>query len=254
MSPRADLMPTASGWRRLSYTSRGGFVDWGHAQPGAVRKLKRLMDGETSDWLSLKKLQVTLSGSPAFVLDFGEEMRKGFLTVGNVAQFVVRRRLDGRAKEAVALAIFQKASLGFEALQASPPFRWVSDKGFSGEDLVSDLIGFYGVYRGFSDERMRRIAGEVTVDESLKVWDDHLPNGIGGLKNYRFAPILFPIDPHFDTSWPAEFSGIRPARPGGDWIAVKDRFIDGILVNRGQPLAALTDGIVMTVPPAVGSR
>lgn len=33
----------------------------------------------------------------------------------------------------------------FESMQASFPFNLVTDSGFSGEDLVSDLLGFYRV-------------------------------------------------------------------------------------------------------------
>lgn len=172
MSLRSDIMMNKRGWRRLSYTRRCGWVDCGHAQPGAVSALKRQIAAESADWVFLRKVSITLAGQSAYVLNFGEEMGKFGLVVSNVAHFVVRKGLTAQERWSVALAIFQEASVSFETLQASPPFSWSSDSGFSGEDLVSDLIGFYGVYRKLSDSQMRVIAGEVSVKESLRIWDE----------------------------------------------------------------------------------
>ena len=254
MSVRSDIMQNKRGWRRLSYTRRCGWVDWGHAQPGAASILKRQVAAEQADWVFLRDISITLAGQPAYVLNFGEEMGKFGLVVSNVAHFVVRKELTPAERWGVALAIFEEASVSFETMQASPPFSWTSDSGFSGEDLVSDLIGFYGVYRRLSDAQMRVIAGEVSIKESLRIWDEQLPNGIGGLKNHRFAPVLFPTTEGVDgpgaTTWPQQFTGITPLSPGRHWVAVRGRFIDGRLINAGIPLETSSNGDVTPARPA----
>lgn len=41
------------------------------------------------------------------------------------------------------LAMMMNTALKFEAYQSLKEFSWHTDSGFSGEDLVSDLFGFY---------------------------------------------------------------------------------------------------------------
>ncbi len=46
-------------------------------------------------------------------------------------------------KKRVALTIMMYTTHLFEAHQDSFPFNWYTDSGYSGEDLVSNLLGFY---------------------------------------------------------------------------------------------------------------
>ncbi|EIS28458.1 hypothetical protein YPPY54_1978, partial [Yersinia pestis PY-54] len=59
-------------------------------------------------------------------------------------------------------------------MQASFPFNLVTDSGFSGEDLVSDLLGFYRV---FSIPSPFEILRPVSKEEALKRWDYYGPIG-----------------------------------------------------------------------------
>jgi len=62
------------------------------------------------------------------------------------------------------------ASFGFEKLQGSFPFSIVSGaSSFSPEDLVSNLISFCSAFMSIPQSRMRRICGEVSVEESYRV-------------------------------------------------------------------------------------
>ncbi len=80
MSRRDDLYPSAkTGWRRLSYTRRCGFVDWGHALPDGPASLKRQLDQQVSGNRKLDGLTVTLEGAPAFVVEYGQSMGSGAL-------------------------------------------------------------------------------------------------------------------------------------------------------------------------------
>lgn len=62
-----------------------------------------------------------------------------------------------------------------------------TDSGFSGEDLVSDLLGFYRVVSVKNPFSMLR---PVSKEEALKRWDHY--GKIGIWKNKTFQPLLFP--------------------------------------------------------------
>ena len=151
------------------------------------------------------------------------------IQVSTVRHWVVRKGLSAEARERVGLSIFMAASLGFEALQGRFPFSIASGaSSFSPEDLVSNLIGFYAAFRGVPRQaEMRRLCGEVGVAESYKVWDDHLPEGLAGLKNRRFRPILFPCRPcqGRDTSFPPVLDRLTAAPPGRLHVRPKRRFL-----------------------------
>ena len=148
--------------------------------------------------------------------------------------------------ESAALGIFLAASHQFERLQGAFPFGVVSGtSSYSPEDLVSNLVGFYGAFRQIPQSTLRTMCGEVSVKESFRIWDEHLPNGLGGLKNRTTRPILFPSreDPQ-DTAFPALFMSIAAAPEGALWVRPNGRFIDGRLVNSRTPIDVGSDGNV----------
>ena len=162
--------------------------------------------------------------------------------------WIVRRGLSRGARENAALGIFLSASFDLEGAQASFPFSWATNSGFSAEDLVSNLIGFYSAYRGYSQEQQRTICGEVSIAESQRLWDAHLPNGLGAIKNRSLRPVLFPtresVHGPADTSFPSEFTSIKPSPSGGDWVRLRDRFIPGALVNTGATITVSREGVI----------
>ncbi|GAK71726.1 hypothetical protein RRU01S_19_01310 [Agrobacterium rubi TR3 = NBRC 13261] len=248
MTERKDILANGRGWRRLSYTRRCGWIDWGHARPESARALKGQMDQEEANSTSLKRLDIRLEGKPAFVVVYGQEMGGMGIKVSTVAHWVVRKGLSPQQKESAALGIFMAASRTFEHMQASFPFSLATNSGFSGEDLVSNLIGFYGAYRNIGEARLRDICGDTGEKESLRIWDEYLPKGIGAVKNRSFRPILFPttegVSSPSDTSFPLMFSTIRPSPSGRDWVAIKNRFIDNTIINRRAPIDVSARGEV----------
>lgn len=68
--------------------------------------------------------------------------------------YSIRKGLTLTRKKEVALRIFMEVSLGFEAMQGSWPYSWVTDSGFSAEDLTSNLIGFYRAVEKYSWEQI----------------------------------------------------------------------------------------------------
>lgn len=138
-------------------------------------------------------------------------------------------------------------------MQSSSPYSWFTPSGFSGEDLVSDLIGFYAALRGIRLVRMREICGEVSVAESYRIWDTYLPRGLGGLKNRTFHPVLFPtkkgIRSAADTAFPVELITVRPSVEGSDWVRPEGGFIPQRLINLRAEITVSRGGHVDVARP-----
>lgn len=239
MTDRNDILPSQQvsrrGWRRLSYTRRCGWVDWGHARPDGARGLIRQVEGERSANASLARLSMTLEHRRAYAFEYGQRMGAFGMEASSKHHYVLKRGLGGPAKASAAMGIFISASLSFERMQSSLFWSTLTDSGFSVEDLVSNLIGFYAALRGYDETMLRRVCGEVSVEESLRLWDEHLPNGLGGLKNHSWRPILFPTREErglADTTWPAELAGVTASQPGRDWVRVRGGRIPSSLIAR----------------------
>ena len=116
MTDRSDILPKKNGWRRLSYTTRCGFVDWGHALPGGAEELIGQIRSEMGRAPGLNQMDITLSGRPAFVVVYGQSMGSGAVVMSLVRHWVVRSNLSDAQRERVALAIFMSASHDFEVM------------------------------------------------------------------------------------------------------------------------------------------
>lgn len=253
MTDRSDLVPDARGFRRVSYTCRYGFVDWGHASPGrpsdpnSLAALHRQLTTERGLWVGSDTLDLRLNGRPAFLLTYGMGMGKRVfgmkLGISTMSHWVVQRQLNVRQREAVALGMLRLATLEFERIQE----RMGLSSGFSAEDLPSNILGLLSLFRGLSDQQLRAMLGEVDVKASTDVWDRHLGRGgLGATKNRDFAPRLFPCDAckGKDTSLPALFSQAPHARSGGLWVRMATRYIDATLLNARVPLDVDSGGNV----------
>lgn len=247
MSSKEDIQPHESGWRRLSYTKKCGWVDWGHALPGAAKKLKQELAREYSS-AYLKNVKIKLNGKEAFILEYGFAMGGLGLKISNQRHWVIQKGLTHQQKERVALAIFLETSVNFEKMQGSFPYSLISGgSSFSGEDLISNLIGFYSAFTGQPQEAMRRLCGEVTVEDSLKLWDDYLPDGLDSLKNKTLKPILFSLDGAGEkkhAELPPFLKRIRAEEEGLLWVKPKSRFIDGRLISGRYSILIADDGAV----------
>lgn len=137
MSKRSDIIDGRQSHLKygLIYTEVLGWIDLGHAQGTDIRTLLRSIDsGEYSD---KERYDVTYSQS---MIDPTRTMSMG--------KFITWRIKRGRSyfeRRSIALAMMMSLARKFEGLQASFPINFVTDSGFSGEDLVSDLLGFYRV-------------------------------------------------------------------------------------------------------------
>lgn len=161
----------------LIYTEVLGWIDLGHAQGTDIKNiLKSIEQGESS---GEERYDVTYSQS---MTDPTHTIKMGKFITWNVK----RGRSHGERKS-IALAMMMTLAKKFEGLQASFPINLVTDSGFSGEDLVSDLLGFYRVVSIQNPFAMLR---PVSKEQALKRWDHY--GKIGKWKNEGFTPILFP--------------------------------------------------------------
>lgn len=197
MSKRSEIVdgPAATlGKRGLIYTEVLGWVDLGHAQGDDIRKLLPQFEAGES------------GGKPYYDVKYFQDMRKFRKKVGT-SKYTVWRIKKGVSRSeqfSIALAMMMKVAYRFEGLQGGFPFNFFTDSGFSGEDLVSDLLGFYRVVDGihyFSEFK------PVNRDEALKRWDFYGP--IGMFKNESFRPLLFP-DPELNPN-ARPYLGVLPA-------------------------------------------
>jgi hypothetical protein len=169
----------------LVYTCKAGWVDVGHAGPGAARKLWNLIKNETGE---------RSPDGQWFRVPFEECMGVKKWGVSLVEKcegedFGVRYGLTLPQKESIALSIFLRVSMQFETMQGSFPWSLkTADSSFSVEDLVSNLIGFYRVVRPRGD--YVKLCEPVSKSAAEAVWD--ASGAVGTHKNRQVKAVLFP--------------------------------------------------------------
>ncbi|TXL71484.1 hypothetical protein FHP25_30110 [Vineibacter terrae] len=163
------------------------------------------------------------NGQEGFLVTYRQEMS---LHIGRQRTYVVSRGLTIDQKKSVALAIFIEVTFLFEGLQAAFPKLGIPMySGFSAEDLVSNLLGFYVAVDGVNPHDLPRMCGQLGKEESYSMWDRRFYGYPWELiQNKRFIPKLMPNPgkPCDGQScrFPLRFSSIVPARKGvlfQDW-------------------------------------
>ncbi|MBP2169432.1 hypothetical protein J2125_002624 [Erwinia toletana] len=177
----------------LIYTEVLGWIDLGHAQGTDIRKLLRMIEmGESS-------------GQDRYDITYSQSMvdPSRFVKMGKFITWRIKRGRTHCERQSIALGMMMPLARKFEGLQASFPINFTTDSGFSGEDLVSDLLGFYRVV---SIQNPFEILRPVGKGEALKRWDYY--GKIGSWKNETFSPLLFPDPEKFPRSMPRR--GVLP--------------------------------------------
>ena len=228
----------------LVYTCNCGWFDTGHADS----RSRRPNVGAESLWLQItseRGLASQKSGENGFKVTYTQDMRKWGVTAAETRSYFVKRGLTTAQKESAALTIFMEVSIGFENLQGSFPWSWVSsgskDSSFSEEDLVSNLIGFHVAVR--SGIKPLDLCRAVSKDASLEVWDKY--GSVGSNKNHTFQPMFHPCDEcQGPKRFPPTFEQIQPLPRGPllrNWtIGAASMFSD--------PSGSVDEVIVMTDP------
>ncbi|MDX5626954.1 MULTISPECIES: hypothetical protein [unclassified Brenneria] len=208
MSKRSDIIDGKIAARvpyGLVYTEALGWIDLGHAQGTDIRTLLRKIEAGES------------SGQDRYDVSYSQSMTDPFRTM-KIGKFITWRIKRGRPyheRKSIALGMMISLARKFEGLQASFPVSLVTDSGFSGEDLVSDLLGFY---RAVSIQNPFEMLRPISKDEALKRWDYY--GKIGFWKNRGLTPLLFPDPERFPNARPRK--GVLPnfmqtVRPWSDF-------------------------------------
>lgn len=176
----------------IIYTEVLGWIYMGHARGDDVRKLLSDMH------------QGEHSGKDYYDVKYIQSMGRGGLTIGKFIRWRIRKGRSLCERHSIALSMMMALAHRFEGLQSKFPFYLYTDSGFSGEDLVSDLLGFYRVA---SYSNPFPLLQPVSKEEALRRWDYYGP--IGSFKNTSFQPILFP-DPVKATS-ASPIKGVLPS-------------------------------------------
>jgi hypothetical protein len=184
----------------LIYTEKLGWIDLGHAQGNDARILKRKLEQEHRSKYYKK------FNDRYFPASYHQEMTKRKRVFGIDIDFqtgvqtevMVRSSLSPALLARVALTIMYGTAKRFEAWQNSFLFNWFTDSGFSAEDLISDLVGFYRVFGTGPDPLW--LANPVDYKTALQIWDAGDP--VGHYKNCQFSPLLFHTTPPFKYGQP----------------------------------------------------
>jgi hypothetical protein len=183
MSSKEDITKTPA---RLAYSCQCGWLDLGHMDP----KSHREHEGAQSLWeqVSKKTGQQSKQDARGFKVVYQQTHAKFAVRDGFTGTYWVSGNLSEPESRSVALAIFMEVSKGFEARQSNWFYKKLTDSGFSAEDLVSNLIGFYKVLQPSLD--VPKTCGVVSPADSVAIWEKH--GAIGSHKNKTFKPLLFP--------------------------------------------------------------
>lgn len=215
----------------LIYTEKLGWIDLGHAQGNDARVLKKQLEQE--QWAKYYKQ----FNDRYFPVSYHQEMTKRKRIFGLDLDFqtgvhtevMVRASLPPELLAQVALTIMYGTANRFEAWQNSFLFNWFTDSGFSAEDLVSDLVGFYRVFGTGPDPLW--LAKPVSYQTALQIWDAGEP--VGHYKNKQLSPLLFHTTTPFKYGKPR-----RITLPEWlNYIKPLDKDFSGMLYNtlRNEP-------------------
>jgi len=176
----------------LLYSGVLGWLDMGHARGDDVRKLMaQFTTGE--------------AGSESYYrVRYEQTMGISRFATGRFNAWEIKKGRTLKERQCIALAMMMSTAVAFENWQSMPWFSWYTDSGFSGEDLVSDLFGFYKV------NFPRIYWGELKIaskESALRRWDHYGP--IDRYKNTVFLPLLFP-DPIEKFTCPRPYKGQLP--------------------------------------------
>ncbi|EOL8988232.1 hypothetical protein ACM92P_002768 [Cronobacter dublinensis] len=227
MSKREDIVDgklSASLKYGLIYTEVLGWIDLGHAQGNDIRKL--LAQFEAGEASGQKEYDVTYSQS---MVD-PTRTRK----MGKFLKWTIKSGRTYNERLSIALAMMMALAKKFEGLQDSFIISLFTDSGFSGEDLVSDLLGFYRVV---SIENPFDLLRPVSKEAALMRWDYY--GKIGDWKNTGFTPWLFPDPERFRNAKPHKGylpSFMRTIMPWSDFRSgiVKINTMNGNYMDRAK--------------------
>lgn len=177
---------------KLIYTDEIGWIDENHAKGDDAKLLWAQFLGETniSKFFSqYPSLMSTPLLNNYFIVDYSQSMGKAGYRAGKSAQWFVKKGLNTEQKKSIALGMMLYITAEFESLQSNWFYGDIlrNDSGFSGEDLISNLLGFYTV---IEPKNYRCLIKQAKKDKAYRIWDHY--GSIGNYKNKELRPWIFP--------------------------------------------------------------
>lgn len=206
MTSRHDIVDGGQAERLrfgLVYTKKCGWIDLGHANPASAAEL----------WRNISAAQLACHPNGYSKITYSQRMRKFGASAESKQIYEIQDSMSLPQRKSVALAIFLDISNKFETMQSSWFYSLFTNSGYSAEDIVSDIVGFYRAVE--PGRRYIELCEPVPLMDALKIWDTFGP--VGSNKNYTGGPFLYSLDkagrgaaicgkmPHFlDTILPAK--------------------------------------------------
>ncbi|MGG4610754.1 hypothetical protein [Providencia sp. Me31A] len=177
---------------KLIYSDEIGWIDENHAQGTDAINLKAQMEGENVSrdlFNQFPSLMTTPLFKTHFVVEYKQKMANFGYTAAKTAKWLVKRGLNSEDKKSIALAIMLDMTMHFETLQSNWFYGGIlmNDSGFSGEDIISNLLGFYKIYEPRNYKPLLKIASK---DKAIRIWEHY--GSIGNFKNRELRPWIFP--------------------------------------------------------------
>ncbi|WP_150526510.1 hypothetical protein [Roseibium sediminis] len=245
LSPENDnkIIGAQNLWSQLKGGGPDAQVAWGYHYPPDFRQYS-YSDRVLKDMRRDGKARFA-DGATGYRVTLRQEMilPKRVGRLGETQSYLIRRNLPETELKSVALSIFIQVSLGFERLQQSLEFGGIAnfftemflnkpyDSGFSREDLVSNLIGFYIGVGEITKADAIAACHPVSEESATKVWERE--GAVGQRKNTSFVPDYasdtYVVD---DVSCkdeclgqprqlPSVFKQIRPQQPGRNYLPLR---------------------------------
>ena len=151
MDPLGLIEEDAVTLDRAVYSCNCGWIDWTHAG-GKDYDILNKRKGDCGPAILAESGKPSLLGG-GYYAAFYQSQRIWGIGMSHWGQFFVKSGLRPDQKASVAMAIFQDVSYGFEQMQDR--YNWPVEmigfrpSGFAEEDLPSDLILFYRVFRHY---------------------------------------------------------------------------------------------------------
>lgn len=167
-------------------------------------------------------------GKTGFLVHYRQDHAGYPLKPGREGNYIVKHGLSMEQKKSVALSIFMEVSKRFEDFQKFIGLGGlITDSGYSQEDLVSNLIGFYIAVGEVNRLNILKKCHPVSDKAAFSIWDRD--GAVGKNKNTDWKP-KYADDVYIETDtqckvecakqpklFPNELQTIKPATKKGLW-------------------------------------
>jgi hypothetical protein len=205
----------------LIYTCNGGWLDLGHLNPNSTRSeigAANLWRSLLNEGPAMLRLNCAMEaptilqapgiaalryfsncandpnerfadGSAGFSLRYRQDHGGYPGRPGREGKYLIKFGLTREQKKSVGLSIFMDVSHDFERFQNGALGRLLTDSGYSAEDLVSNLIGFYIAVGAITKTDAIAACHPVSRTTAERIWRNN--GAVGSNKNFTFEPHLF---------------------------------------------------------------